>query len=277
MKSGYGPCQPKVDEASSDRDAGRNHRNLIATEPLGIRDLDGIAHNLTVQPISAESEHQRMRERPWLAADVAHVANGHTDFFHRFPDDGFFERLPRLDETRETRIHGLLPLDTACQKRLFVITLAARHERDDCGCKPREGHESACRATHRAFVVETLRGFATSTAESVRACPLDKLHGTTRRQPVVFVAAAVKGEEIDRGAVGRVETMGNVDRPHCDVTHHADEVNVPVACGGFVGFPDVGANDVEIAVSARVCRRFHRRNQARNIGVTAHTASTVPA
>ena len=277
MKSGVSPRQPEVDETSGDRDARGNHRNLISAEPLRVRDLDGIAHNLSVNPVGAETEHQRMRKRPRLAADVTHVADGHTDFFHRLANDGLFEGLPRLDETGEAGIHRLLPLHAARKKRLFVIALAARDERDDCGRESWERHQPARKTPHRSFVVESLRGFTAPATEAVRSRPFDQLHRTTRCQPVVFVAPTMEREEVDRGAVGGIEAMGHVDRPHCDVAHHPDEMNVPVARCRFLGLPDIAADDVEIAVAASVSRRFHRWNQARNIGVSAHTASTVPA
>ena len=109
------------------------------------------------------------------------------------------------------------------------------------------------------------------------ARPFDQLHRAACRQPVVLMAAAMEREQINRCPVGRVEAVRHVDRPHRDVTHHPDEVDVPIARHRLVGLPHVVADDVEVAVPARMRRGFDRRDETRDLGMAAHTASTVPA
>lgn len=218
-----------------------------------------------------------MRERPGLAADVVDIAHRDADFFERLAHDCFFQGLAGLDESRKTRIHRLLPLHAAGEQRLFVVTLASGDEGDDGGRQSRKCRQTTRRATHGAFVFLSLRGFATAPAEAVGSGPLHQLHGPTGGEPVVFVVAAVEREQVDCGTIGRIEAMRHIDCPHRDVAHHADEVNIPVARRRFFGLPHAAADYVEVAVPARVSGRCDRRNEARNIGWTAHDALTVPA
>lgn len=205
------------------------------------------------------------------------IADRDADFFERLAHDGLFQGLARLDESGQTRIHRLLPLHATREQRLFVVTLASGDKRDDGRSQARECRQTTRRATHGAFVLLSLRGFATAPAESMGSRPLHQLHRPTGSEPVVFVVAAVEREQVDRGTIGGIEAMRHIDGPHRDVAHHADEVNIPVARRRFFGLPHAAADYVEVAVPARVSGRRDRRNEARNIGWTAHDALTVPA
>jgi hypothetical protein len=49
----------------------RDHRQLVVTEPLGIDDLVAVDHDVATGPAGMEAQHQRVRERPGLATEVA--------------------------------------------------------------------------------------------------------------------------------------------------------------------------------------------------------------
>ena len=63
----------------------------------------GSAQGVVALDAGDEAEHQRLRERPRLAADVADVGDPQADLLGDLPGDRRLGRLPRLDEPGQDR------------------------------------------------------------------------------------------------------------------------------------------------------------------------------
>ncbi len=98
--------EPAVDQPPSDRDGGRDERQLGPAEPTSVEDLRLVHGDVTARPRGAEADHERMREGPRLAADVAKPADAHPDLFADLSVHGLLERLAGLNEAREAAVHG---------------------------------------------------------------------------------------------------------------------------------------------------------------------------
>src|ERR1043165_8278161 len=64
-----------VDQLARDAELGRDPRQLVGSEPVGVGDLGRIRDDVAPGPARGEPDHQRARERPGLAAEVAYVAD----------------------------------------------------------------------------------------------------------------------------------------------------------------------------------------------------------
>src|SRR5438477_3407181 len=68
-----------VDQAASDRDFAWKSRQLQYFEPFCIGNFRRLQPDLAARPVADEGDHQRMRERPRLAREIADVAYLHSD------------------------------------------------------------------------------------------------------------------------------------------------------------------------------------------------------
>src|ERR1039458_1098097 len=86
-------ADPVVDQTSSDAEWRRDFGQIVRFEPSGVHDLLAIDLDLARQPGSKEADHQGVRERPWLAAEIANEADLHADCLPFAPfdrdDDGW--------------------------------------------------------------------------------------------------------------------------------------------------------------------------------------------
>src|SRR5213075_921763 len=87
-----------INQSASDRDSARKFRQLQYFEPLSVFDFRVLQLQLAADPVADERDHQRVRERPRLAGEVANVVYAHTDFLLHFPRQALLERLARLGE-----------------------------------------------------------------------------------------------------------------------------------------------------------------------------------
>src|SRR5438874_7018656 len=83
----------RVDQSSSDRDSARKFRQLQYIEPLCVLDFPGLRRDLAAAQLGDERDHQRMRERPRLARDVADVRDEDTDILVLCVLDALLESL----------------------------------------------------------------------------------------------------------------------------------------------------------------------------------------
>src|ERR687895_1326340 len=60
-----------IDQSASDRDFAWKFRQLQYFEPICFLDFSGLRPDLAAAPLADEGDHQRMRERPGLAREVA--------------------------------------------------------------------------------------------------------------------------------------------------------------------------------------------------------------
>ena len=110
--------------------------HLVAGEPRGLGDLAVVEGEFLIGIADRmEADHQGARERPRLAAEVAHIAHGQPDFLADLPHDTGFERLAGFDESGQQREHPLRPHRLASQHRAVA---AVMHQADHRGVDARK-------------------------------------------------------------------------------------------------------------------------------------------
>src|SRR5690606_867744 len=136
--------------------------------------------DLAARPVAHEGDHQRMRERPRLAGEVADVAYSHADLLGHLALQALLERLAGLDEAGERAVHPGREVRAAREEEL-ALPLDERH---DGGRHSRIGGEPACRADAAALLPPRLGAGAAAAAELVRAVPVDELQGAPGEREV---------------------------------------------------------------------------------------------
>src|SRR5258708_4716710 len=119
----------RVDQAASDRDFARKLRQLQYVEPLCFLDFGFLRPQLAAHPLADEGDHERMRERPRLAGDVASVANPHADLFLHFARQALLERLARLGKTGQRAEHAGRKVRAAGEDKHPPATHEQHHRR----------------------------------------------------------------------------------------------------------------------------------------------------
>src|SRR5438874_7643969 len=165
----------RVDQSSSDRDSARKFRQLQYIEPLRVLDFARLWRDLARAPLGDERDHQRMRERPRLAREVADAADAHADFLLHLAREALLERLARLDEAGERAVHAGRKVRAARQQQLVLALISPMNERHHGGREARIGGELARRADARPLLLFRLRARAAAAAKLVRAVPGDQL------------------------------------------------------------------------------------------------------
>ena len=82
-----------------------------------------------------ETQHDRPREGPWLAAQVLHVGDGQAHFLGDFAGYARLQRFARLDESGQQREHPLRPELLTAEHRAVTAVV---HQADDGGVGARE-------------------------------------------------------------------------------------------------------------------------------------------
>src|SRR5262249_43388568 len=123
------PRERRVDQAARDAELRRNERQVVLSEPAGVEQLLLVDPDLAVCVPRREADHQRMRERPRLAAEVADVCDLDPDLLADLAGHSLLQRLARLDEARERAVEGQREVAPAGEQDLA----SAPDERDDGG------------------------------------------------------------------------------------------------------------------------------------------------
>ncbi|MNJ68664.1 hypothetical protein D3C77_649310 [compost metagenome] len=91
-----------------------------------------------------KTEHHRVRERPALAGDIAHIAHLQAHLFAYLPHNALFDALTRFDETGQGAVDAREKARRARQKN-FV---AARDQHDHAGRQTRVVVQPAIHTLH---------------------------------------------------------------------------------------------------------------------------------
>src|SRR5262245_55697774 len=78
----------RIDQPSSDADSSRQTRqifNFFDVEPARVLDFGAVDPNFSTFIVGEERDHERVRERPGLAGEVARLAHADADFLMRLP------------------------------------------------------------------------------------------------------------------------------------------------------------------------------------------------
>src|SRR5690606_6544110 len=86
--------------------AGNHRADLFAVEPAARLELHLVGPNIGAERFGVAADHQRRGERPRLAGVVARAAVADAGFLLRLAADGVLDRLARLHEAGEARIHA---------------------------------------------------------------------------------------------------------------------------------------------------------------------------
>ena len=115
-----------------------------------------------------ERDHQRTRERPWLAAEVMQVGEADVDLFADFAVDCLLERLAGLDKAGQHR-HPIAPRRLAAEQQAIVGI-------DDCnyhgGIGTRKVVLAACRAMPGKSAINHYRRAAAPRALGLHPMPM---------------------------------------------------------------------------------------------------------
>src|SRR4051812_44673009 len=84
---------PIVDEATRNAELGRDLGQVVAPIPASLSQLTVAKGNLASKVICPETDHDRVRERPGLAAEVVDVSKLDTDLFAHLAADGILQRF----------------------------------------------------------------------------------------------------------------------------------------------------------------------------------------
>src|SRR5215468_11784881 len=97
----------RVDQSASDTDSSRQTRqifNIFDVEPARVLDFGIVDPDFSAPVLGEERDHERVRERPWLASEVAHVSHPDADLFMYLPLQTLLQSLSRLDEAGQGAI-----------------------------------------------------------------------------------------------------------------------------------------------------------------------------
>ena len=150
-----------------------------------------------------EAEHQRLRERPRLAAHVADVGDPQADLLGHLARDRRLGRLPRLDEAGEDREPAGRPDGLTAEDDPVAAVV---HEHDHGRVGAREHLDAGLRVALDPAVALDRRRRTRQRAEAVALVPLDdadRLHEQAR------VQIAQVGADL-------AQTRPGVDRPSVD-------------------------------------------------------------
>ena len=122
-----------VDQGAGDREARRQAGQAVDPEPAGVLDLRLLRADLSRVPVGHEADHQRVRERPGLAAEVADVPHLDPHLLAHLAGDRLLQRLARLDETGERAVDAGGEVGGAGEQELLPALDAHDHGRRDAG------------------------------------------------------------------------------------------------------------------------------------------------
>src|SRR2546429_5557902 len=176
----------RIDQPASDADSSRQPRQIFKifhVEPLRVFDFRSVDANFAAAIVREERDHERMRERPRLTGEVAHVTYPDPDLFIYLALQALLQGLTRFDETSQGAIHILGEPRRARQEKL----LSTPHQPHHCGGEPGIRHQPATRALSAALACPRGRCPPACTAVLVRAVPIDDLQRPSGERKLRFI------------------------------------------------------------------------------------------
>ena len=150
--------------------AAEHFGGLLPGDPERIRQFHRVEGDRLGLRLSETAQHERCGKRPGLAGEIADLAHPYPGLLEDFPPHRRFQRLARLHEAREQRVHPLGPVGGAADEQ----PVAPHHEHDDDGVGPRKMPRPAGRTSPLPTRLGHLRGCAAGRAEAVRHVPAEQ-------------------------------------------------------------------------------------------------------
>ncbi len=151
----------------------RQRRQLIDAKPARILDLVFLHDDFATGIFGVEAEHQRMRERPALAADVVQVLHLDADFLAHLARHAMLHRFARLDEAGQGAVDARDEARRTGQQDLVPTRDQHDHARRDARIVLR----LAAVATHRSLSRQLARRRTAAATEAMLGVPGADLRG----------------------------------------------------------------------------------------------------
>src|SRR5260221_11117117 len=100
----------RIDQPASDADSSRQTRQIFKifdVEPARVLDFSAVDLNFSARIVGEKRNHERMRERPGLAAEVAHLPHANSDFLIHLSLQTLLQGFPRFTEARQAALDAL--------------------------------------------------------------------------------------------------------------------------------------------------------------------------
>src|SRR5215471_6530591 len=95
-----------VDHAASDGDLGRQERQPVEVEPIGLHDLAAVDGEIAAGMLGEKGHHERAAEGPRLAGEIAKVGDVDADLLLDLAHGRLLERLAHFHEAGDGAEHA---------------------------------------------------------------------------------------------------------------------------------------------------------------------------
>src|SRR5439155_9586466 len=138
-------------------------------EPARVLDFSAVDLNFSARIVGEKRNHERMRERPGLAGEVAHLAHADSNFLIHLSLQTLLQGFPRFDETRQGAVDALRKTRRAREQQLSFSPHQPHHRWREPGIR----YQPALRALAAALARAGCGRRTASSAVLMRPIPLD--------------------------------------------------------------------------------------------------------
>src|SRR5829696_615803 len=173
-----------VYHGAGDANSWREQRQVVEAVPAGVLYLLGLAYlQLAAGVFGDKADHERVRERPGLAAEVTHLPHLDPDLLAHLAPYRLLDGFPRLHETRQGAVHPHRKMWRTRQQQL----VAPPYEHDGRRAETRLVDHPAARAAPGHLVLHVDGPRRAAPAKLVGPVPLDDLPRPPRDPEKVLV------------------------------------------------------------------------------------------
>jgi len=155
----------RLNKLPGNADGRRDFRQVVPGKPIGVGELHVVYCNLTTCVNRCETDHQGIRKRPGLTAEIADLSHGDAGLLPDLPLHTGFEVLARLNESGQHTVEGPPKSFVAGQQN----TLAPSDGDNDSRRKPGIIDQTALRADQCPFVCLDFGALSTASTVSMDA------------------------------------------------------------------------------------------------------------
>src|SRR4029453_14556423 len=124
------PAQEVLNQPLADADVAREQRgHAVGPEPTGVLDLTPVDADLACAVARLEAEHERVRKRPRLASEPAHVLDLDPGFLPHLAHNRLLDAFSGLDEAGEHAVDAAREVRSAREEERAVALDGDDHGR----------------------------------------------------------------------------------------------------------------------------------------------------